>query len=116
MQKKILILGAALALATVAVHAAPPPPQKKEPAPKPYPLKTCVVTGMKLGSMGDAYVHRHRGKEVRFCCAGCLPAFKKDPPKYLAKIKAAETKEKAAAARQPAGGRNSGEVPKPLGR
>jgi hypothetical protein len=24
---------------------------------------------------------------VRFCCKACFPAFKKDPQKYLAKVK-----------------------------
>lgn len=51
-----------------------------------YPLDTCVVSGEKLGSMGEPYVITHEGTEVRFCCDSCLPKFKKDPGKYLAKL------------------------------
>ena len=52
-----------------------------------YPLDTCVVSGEKLGSMGEPFVITHEGIEVRFCCDGCLPTFKKEPAKYLAKLK-----------------------------
>lgn len=55
-----------------------------------YPLDTCVVSGMKLGSMGDPYVHKVGDKEVRFCCKGCLPKFEKDQAKYLKKLEAAK--------------------------
>ncbi len=59
-----------------------------------YPLKTCVVAGDDLGSMGEPYVHVHKeagkpDREVRFCCKGCLKKFSKDPAKYLAKLDAA---------------------------
>lgn len=56
----------------------------------PYPLKTCVVTGEELGSMGKPYVHQHEGREVQFCCKGCLKKFDKEPAKYLSKIDAAK--------------------------
>lgn len=55
---------------------------------KPYPLKTCVVSGEKLGSMGEPYVFKHDGTEVRLCCEHCRPKFDKDPAKYLEKIPA----------------------------
>ena len=54
--------------------------------PKPYPFDTCVVDGMKLGSMGDPYVFVYQGQEIKLCCAGCKPIFLKDPDKYLKKI------------------------------
>jgi YHS domain-containing protein len=57
-----------------------------------YPLKVCVVSGEKLGSMGAPYIHKHDGKEVQLCCKGCLKDFNKDPEKYLAKIAAAKAK------------------------
>ena len=49
-----------------------------------YPLKTCIVSGDSLGSMGEAtgYVHKEAGKPDRvvfFCCDGCVDDFKKDP-------------------------------------
>ena len=55
-----------------------------------YPLTTCLVTDEKLGSMGDPVVYDHDGTEVRFCCAKCIDAFKKEPAKYLAKLEAAK--------------------------
>lgn len=53
-----------------------------------YPLKTCVVGGEELGSMGEPvnYVHRPANRLVRFCCEGCVDEFKKDPETYLAKL------------------------------
>jgi YHS domain-containing protein len=59
---------------------------------KPYPLDTCVVTGEKLGGMGEPYVFVHQGREIKLCCKGCLKEFKKDPAKYLKQIEAAEQK------------------------
>ncbi len=59
---------------------------------KPYPLSTCVVSGEKLDSMGKPYVFVHEGQEIKLCCKGCLPDFKKDPAKYLKKIEEAEKK------------------------
>jgi YHS domain-containing protein len=58
--------------------------------PKPYPFDTCVVDGMKLGSMGDPYVFVYQGQEIKFCCVGCKPEFLKDPEKYMKKIQDAE--------------------------
>jgi len=52
-----------------------------------YPLKNCVVSGEPLGSMGDAVTLVHEGTTVKFCCDSCLPKFKKDPTKYIAKLK-----------------------------
>ena len=36
--------------------------------------------------MGDPIVHIHEGRQVKFCCKGCLPSFNKNPAKYLAKV------------------------------
>lgn len=51
----------------------------------PWPLDTCVVSGGKLGSMGDPIIRLHEGREVRFCCEGCIPKFEADPATYLQK-------------------------------
>lgn len=84
------VLSAAVALfAAAAAFAVEAPPAPAEPAKAAYPLDTCVVTGEKLGSMGDPYIHQHEGREVRFCCKGCVKAFKRDPAAHLAKIDAA---------------------------
>ena len=57
---------------------------------KPYPLDTCLVDDMKLGSMGDPYVFVYKGQEIKFCCAGCKPIFLKNPDKYLKKLRDAK--------------------------
>jgi len=51
-----------------------------------YPLETCVVSGEKLGSMGEPVDHVFKNRLVRFCCAGCVPKFEKEPGKFLAKL------------------------------
>jgi len=54
-----------------------------------YPLKTCVVSGEKLGEMGKPYIFKYQGTEVRLCCEGCRAKFEKNPAKFLEKIAAA---------------------------
>jgi YHS domain-containing protein len=63
---------------------------------KPYTLKTCVVSGDKLGEMGDPFVYAYEGREIKFCCKGCVKDFKKDPAKYIKMIDEAEAKAKKA--------------------
>ena len=59
-------------------------------APKPYPRDTCLVSGAKLGSMGDPVVYAYEGQELRFCCGGCLKQFQSDPEKYMKKLRSYE--------------------------
>jgi YHS domain-containing protein len=63
---------------------------------KPYTLKICVVSGDKLGEMGDPFVYEYEGREIKFCCKGCLTDFKKEPAKYIKKIEEEEAKAKKA--------------------
>jgi len=62
----------------------------------PYTLKTCIISGDKLGEMGDPFVYAYKGREIKFCCKGCLKDFNKEPDKYLKKIEEAEAKAKKA--------------------
>jgi YHS domain-containing protein len=62
-----------------------------------YPLTTCVVTGEKLGSMGEPVDHVYANRLVRFCCAGCVKGFEEDPAKFLAKLDKAYTDAQRAA-------------------
>jgi len=55
-------------------------------AAKPYPLDYCVVSGEKLGGMGEAVVRVYEGQEVKFCCPSCIQKFEADPDKYMAMI------------------------------
>jgi len=61
----------------------------------PYPLDTCIVSGEKLGEMGEPVVKVIDGREVKFCCNGCIKKFNKDPAKFFATIDQGE-KDKAA--------------------
>jgi len=54
---------------------------------KAYPLDTCVVSGEKLGSMGEPVVVTHNGTEVKLCCKGCIKKFEAEPEKFVAKLK-----------------------------
>jgi len=51
-----------------------------------YPLDKCIVSGEKLGGMGDPEVKVYDGREVKFCCNGCVKTFEKDKAKYFKKI------------------------------
>jgi YHS domain-containing protein len=52
-----------------------------------YPLDVCVVSGEKLGSMGEPVEVVAGTQLVRFCCDGCLPKFRANPESYLEKIR-----------------------------
>ncbi len=53
---------------------------------KDYPLKTCVVAGSALGSMGEPTEMVVAGRLTRFCCASCQPKVNADPATYIAEI------------------------------
>jgi YHS domain-containing protein len=94
-----LTLTFALSAALVAAEA------KDKPTTKPYPLATCVVSGEKLGGdMGDPYVIKYKGREVRFCCKDCETDFRKNPDKYLKKLDEAAATQPST---QPAAGRET---------
>ncbi len=73
-----LALGLAMSLASAQAAAA----AKVDP----YPLDTCIVSGQKLGAMGDAVRTEYKDREIKFCCAGCKPKFEAKPDEYLKKI------------------------------
>lgn len=62
--------------------------------PRPYPLENCLVSGEKLGSMGEPQVLIHEDREFRFCCKGCEKDFRKDAAGFVAKFDAAWKKVK----------------------
>src|SRR5258708_35579886 len=75
----LLLTGAVTVSLTAAADAAPKP--------KPYPLKTCVVSGEKLGGdRDDPYVFVYMaqnakdapGREIEFCCKDVRKYFCKD--------------------------------------
>ena len=78
----LLILGASTARAVDSTNA---------PV-KPYPLKTCLVCDMELGSMGKPYVFVYKGQEIKICDASEKEDFDKDPAKYMKKLANAAAK------------------------
>lgn len=62
---------------------------KKITASANYPLTTCVVSGDKLDAMDERSAFEYEGREVQFCCDGCIDEFLEEPAKFLAKLPAA---------------------------
>jgi YHS domain-containing protein len=63
-----------------------------DPNAKPYPLKTCPVSGEELGKMGEPYRFSYKGQEIKLCCKSCEKEFNKEPDKYLKKLAAGAAK------------------------
>ena len=63
---------------------------------KPYPLKTCIVSGEEINDKGEMkpHVFVHEGQEVKLCCKSCLKDFNKDKTGYLKKIGKANKEKK----------------------
>jgi hypothetical protein len=81
MKTKLAFIITGLLAVTSLTAAASKPPAKA------YPLKTCIVTDNALGSMGDERRFVHNGQEIKVCCKPCIAKFKKDPDKYLKKLR-----------------------------
>lgn len=62
--------------------------QPKSTAPRPYPLKTCLVSGEDLDSMDERVSTVYQGQVFEFCCKPCLKKFNKEPAKYQAMLAA----------------------------
>src|SRR4051812_27427207 len=63
-----------------------PAPAPLDPNAKPYPLKTCIVSGEALGSMGEPVRFTYKGQEIKLCCKGCEKKWQADSDKLLEKI------------------------------
>lgn len=70
--------------------------KSKGQKPKPYPLKTCIVSGEAINDKGEMKPYRFvvDGQEVGLCCKSCLKDFNKDKAGYLKKIEAEARKQK----------------------
>jgi hypothetical protein len=53
---------------------------------KAYPLDTCLVSGEKLGEMGEPVVLLVGNQQVKLCCDSCLPDVKKDTATLMTKL------------------------------
>jgi len=81
MKKTSLLAALALAVALGAGCATSTTSSASTSGAKPYPLTTCVVSGDKLGAMGE-------GQEVKLCCKDCKKDFDKNPAKYITQLTA----------------------------
>ena len=87
MKPRPTLLGLLTGLALIAAAGSALAVEKDAKKAKPYPLKTCIVTDNALGSMGDEQRIVHNNQEIKFCCKPCIGKFKKNPDKYLAKLR-----------------------------
>jgi nitrous oxide reductase accessory protein NosL len=88
----VLLLVASVALIACEQKADTPPvkPAAAASSADGYPLDVCLVSDEPLGSMGDPVVMEHNGRQVKFCCAGCVESFNKEPARYMAKLDSAK--------------------------
>jgi hypothetical protein len=94
MKTNIATIGIALIFASCSGVNAPKtdammPAQSKmaeAPKPKPYPLKTCLVSGEDLDEMDERVSTVYEDQTFEFCCKPCLVKFKKDREKYVKKL------------------------------
>lgn len=54
--------------------------------------KYCPVTGEKIDDKTKA-TYEYKGRTYNFCCSGCIDEFKKDPEKYIERMKKLESGE-----------------------
>ena len=85
-------LTATLAIITLGLLTTALVARADDKKPKPYPLKTCVVSDEEINDKGDMkpYAFVQDGREVKLCCKSCLKDFNKEPAKFVKKIEAAE--------------------------
>lgn len=61
--------------------------ESKGPASAPYPLDTCPVSGAEIDPE-SAVVRTYEGREVKFCCSGCVGEFEANAAEYIEQIDA----------------------------
>lgn len=82
-----------------------------------YTLDTCPVSGEKLGDMGDPIQYNHEGRDIRFCCEGCIERFEGMADTYLSQIDKKmieQQKPHYALATCPVSGQKLGDMGEPL--
>lgn len=51
------------------------------------PVKTDPVCHMRVSPKTAGFAHEHQGETYYFCASGCIEKFKREPGKYLDKVK-----------------------------
>jgi hypothetical protein len=75
-----------LLLAACLLTSLPNRAADKPADPKPYPLKTCIVSDNDLDSMGEQAAFVYQSQTIKVCCKPCIAKFEKNPAKYLKKL------------------------------
>ena len=90
--KKTIILALVSVIALVVTVQADSVKAKKVEV-KPIAQKTCPVMG---GKINKKLFYEYKKQKIYVCCRGCIGAIKKNPAKYLKKVKSdiAATKKK----------------------
>ncbi len=81
--KRVLI---PLLAGAISVTGCAPTSKTTQESRRPYPLKTCIVSGNTLGSMGDPITEVYEGRQIKFCCEPCVKKFHQNPQRYLKKL------------------------------
>jgi YHS domain-containing protein len=76
---------------TAAPQSQPPAGQTASQTAQVYPLDWCIVSGEKLGEMGAPVAYTYQGRQIKFCCKGCIKDFEHEPARYLARLDSAVT-------------------------
>jgi len=66
--------------------------QSNAAKPKPYPLDTCLVCGMKFMAGEKPFSFVYKGQEIKVCDKSEKTDFDKNPGKYLKRLADAEAK------------------------
>lgn len=52
----------------------------------PYTLGTCPVSGRPIATGDDMVARQYDGREIRFCCPGCVETFEDDKQTFMSKV------------------------------
>jgi hypothetical protein len=85
--RKVYAIAAALPVAFLIGCGSSSPETVAETIPATLPGNVCVVGGEELGSMGEIAEFNYNGNIIKFCCAHCIPDFKRHTEQYVAALK-----------------------------
>jgi hypothetical protein len=85
----IVFLAVLSSAAVLAVRA----DDTKDAKPKPYPLDSCLVCGMKFGDTEKPYVFVYKRQEIKVCDKSEKAEFDKSPAKYMKKLDEAKARQ-----------------------
>lgn len=81
--RKLQIAMAGLFMASTIVYAGDDVVRQQAATTKSYPLKTCIVSGDELGSMGKEVIFNYENQQIKLCCKACIKEFNANPNKFI---------------------------------